>query len=484
MNGQKNFLCLVSIIIFGIFSLNLVSMPVEAVQDIILDHTVIDNDIYSNESAKFSILLENKQDSIEQVQISVSGIAWTLSADSFVYDLSPRESVEFDIELFPPKSVTLGSYALKLLATTADGEVTEEIILVNVNKIIEEPVLSLDLDIPEEVSPGEKFNVVIDVTNNGRDAVPNVEAYVKSELFDEVGIERLGTLELGTTENAFNIEVDIPKDKEPRDYDVEIGVAQGYDILIKTTEQIKVLPASDIAISENIEKGFLKRSYVVTLVNQGNTIVKDEYIVNLKSFENNFFKGEPAPDRKELIDGKREVAWMYNLAPNEILTIRYSISYWPLLLIILLLVGSFSAVFFYINTSISIDKRILFAEEKGLKFVKIQLHIKNKSGSRLKNVNLVDTIPSPLKLLKEFGTIVPDDVHKEESKTKLRWKFEALESNEERVISYGIRSGLSIIGKINLPEAKMRFQKSGVWKATKSNKLTLQGKTDVNVEEE
>ena len=65
-----------------------------------------------------------------------------------------------------------------------------------------------------------------------------------------------------------------------------------------------------------------------------------------------------------------------------------------------------------------------------------------------------DYIPTPLHLTKDdFGTIEPTTIKKKKTKILLTWKFDVLEPREERVISYGMKSRLKVIGKVFLPQA-------------------------------
>ena len=55
--------------------------------------------------------------------------------------------------------------------------------------------------------------------------------------------------------------------------------------------------------------------------------------------------------------------------------------------------------------------------------------------------------------------------------TVLKWDIPELAPGEERLISYDIRSKLSIIGSFTLPRAKIKFTKDGKDKIIFSNSV-------------
>jgi len=75
-------------------------------------------------------------------------------------------------------------------------------------------------------------------------------------------------------------------------------------------------------------------------------------------------------------------------------------------------------------------------------------------------VKIVDVVPSIAEVRKEFaeGTLKPSSILKHSSKgTILKWDIPELAPGEERLISYDIKSKLSIIGSFSLPRAKIKF---------------------------
>jgi hypothetical protein len=118
------------------------------------------------------------------------------------------------------------------------------------------------------------------------------------------------------------------------------------------------------------------------------------------------------------------------------------------------------------------------ANGEGINDLKIRLYVKNRSNKVIEQVKLVDRIPSTIEVEKDFhlGTIRPDKLLKNPPKpTKAVWNIPALEPFEERIITYRIRSKLSIVGGVTLPSAYVKFRNSrGNELTTHSNVFDLQ----------
>ena len=74
----------------------------------------------------------------------------------------------------------------------------------------------------------------------------------------------------------------------------------------------------------------------------------------------------------------------------------------------------------------------------------------------------------------QIGTIKPVNIAKHKRiGTIVKWQIISLEKYEERIITYRIRSKLSILGGLILPAAKLKFKEKGKERVVKSSKLKL-----------
>jgi len=115
-------------------------------------------------------------------------------------------------------------------------------------------------------------------------------------------------------------------------------------------------------------------------------------------------------------------------------------------------------------------------EEGGISEIKILLHVKNRSNFTIDEIDITDTIPHIGEMDKEIqiGTIKPVSIAKHKRiGTIVKWQIISLEKYEERIITYRIRSKLSILGGLILPAAKLKFKEKGKDRVVKSSKLKL-----------
>ena len=121
-----------------------------------------------------------------------------------------------------------------------------------------------------------------------------------------------------------------------------------------------------------------------------------------------------------------------------------------------------------------------FVRAKGGEFalkVSIIVHAKKY----IEKVNIIDRLPSLVKLYERFGKEIPSKV--EEDKRRIEWEFEKLEAGEIRVISYIIYSKVGIIGKFALPTTTAIYQRDGKIKNTQSNMAFFMAEQKIRDEE-
>ena len=116
---------------------------------------------------------------------------------------------------------------------------------------------------------------------------------------------------------------------------------------------------------------------------------------------------------------------------------------------------------------------LYFAKAK--RELKILLHVKNRSNGTIDEINITDTIPHIGEMDKEIqiGTIKPTGIAKHKTGTIVKWNIVSLERFEERIITYRIRTKLSVLGGIVLPTARVKFKEKGREMVVRSNKLRL-----------
>ena len=116
---------------------------------------------------------------------------------------------------------------------------------------------------------------------------------------------------------------------------------------------------------------------------------------------------------------------------------------------------------------------VVGSHEGGMSEFKVLLEVKNRSTRVLKNVNVIDSCPHLVEIVREFevGSLRPVSIlHHANRGTLLKWVIDEIEGREERVITYAIKSKLSILGSLDLPVAIAKFDTiAGRRRSTSSN---------------
>ena len=138
-------------------------------------------------------------------------------------------------------------------------------------------------------------------------------------------------------------------------------------------------------------------------------------------------------------------------------------------------------LYYFMRSPVMLKKEaiVIGTKEEGISDIKVVLHIKNRSSNVFDKIVITDRLPHIAELSKESetGTINPTSVTRSEKKgVILKWELPGLERFEERIISYKIKSKLSILGGFTLPLAVIRFyDKKGRERMSKSRKVIVSG---------
>ncbi len=212
----------------------------------------------------------------------------------------------------------------------------------------------------------------------------------------------------------------------------------------------------EISISEEVTDGWLVDTYKFTIENTGTLPYEGSQVDYFSELEyllldstNNHGVENYGSDKK--------VTWDYLLEPRDSIQIAYTVSFVPILISGILLTSAIIAfLYFYLNRF-----NLTKTARRGKETISIKLGVSNKTNSEQETVRIEDFIPKPLKLVRQFGTAVPSQIISTKSGTRLIWKFDSLAPQEERMLSYELKSELHVIGKLQLPQAKLTQKKGG-----------------------
>jgi len=242
------------------------------------------------------------------------------------------------------------------------------------------------------------------------------------------------------------------------------------------TKTINVLEYSNIVKKAMPTYAFLKSSSDISFFNDGNVEKSVNYTLPTSIFKQ-IFTSEDPNGNVVTKDGLRSIVWTFSLAPQETKDIKVTINYRPLFIIVILVLAAV-ILYFVFRSAVIVKKQavLLSGDSEDSSNVKVQLYVRNRTGRLIENIKVMDKVPAIAEINKDFpvGTMHPSKVIRHEKKgTIVKWDIPTLETYEERIITYNIRSKLKIIGGVRLPSAMIKY-KNRIGRFTKvfSNKTS------------
>ncbi len=315
-----------------------------------------------------------------------------------------------------------------------------------------EEVVSVSADIPERIAPGSEMTAKVGFRNNMNTQLSNVEVYVGSELFEEKKTMILFPLQKRSEEFKFKI----PSMAKPQDYTFTVRVYHDGVLNGRFSKTFTMLTNSDVKQEAESKEGFLIQTITITKTNFGNSVATEYYDYPASWFTKMFLSSSISPTS---IDSAG-LHWIFDINPGEKVVLQIKRSYVPLVIILAVIV-LFGLVSYYILTRGLIIRKQVFKLRKAsadtAEFT-VMLHIKNRTRGVVKDLIIYEILPKFMNASTHFGTLKPDTMQKGEQGMKMVWKIPELSRGEERIISYQVDSKISVIGRIALPAAMMRFK--------------------------
>ncbi len=265
----------------------------------------------------------------------------------------------------------------------------------------------------------------------------------------------------------INISVDMDKsiaDLAAGPYVVTASVGL-EDAVAEIEGTVQYLEKEGTSIFEDKE-GVIVRKTTITKKNEGNVLTSGEIGLKKDIVSRLFtiFSEDPSQVSRQglFVD----YSWEKDLMPNESFSITSTTNYtFPFLLILMVIVIVF-LVKIYSFGSVSVNKRVLFVRTKGGEFA-LKVRLRVKARKNVGKVRLIDSLPMNIKIYEGFGK-KPDGV--DEEKRLVFWDVGGLQGGEERVFSYIIYSKIRVVGRFELPSARIVFDEDGEKKEVWSNR--------------
>lgn len=224
----------------------------------------------------------------------------------------------------------------------------------------------------------------------------------------------------------------------------------------------------DVVESTEKDFGWIVATKIIKKTNQGNTIISADTIVEKNVLSRLFTSFEPEPDAVNRERSTVFYTWSQEIRPGQTLEIKVKTNWLYPFLIIIFIVIIVVIVKQSVTNDVQIRKRVSYVKAKGGQFaLKVTLYV--FSRKYVERVNIVDRLPSLMKVYERFGGEKPSRIN--QKARMIEWDFEKLEAGEMRTISYIIYSkDVGVMGKFALPSATAIYQRLGKVKESTSNK--------------
>lgn len=452
------------IVITALVALFLLSIA-HAASDIKID-PVTDHIVFS-EKAVFKVTIKNQNDIAQVYELFslTSGIEWNFQAKPLrnkKLTVAAGQSATTEVTVEPVEKFPPGVYLVSLNVQSDKGEKYDLPMKIYMGPILPKdysPSIRPVIDIPEQVDPREPQSVRIFIENlNPRDLMGMVIKVVSD--IPELKRELTADLE-PDGEKTLDFTFKLPDIQQPKKYTIFFQFEYDGEIIKIVDKSIDVVPLV-LPFLQSIEEqeSFLKTERTLTFTNPGN-VRNTQLMATESGLLKSVFTSTSPKAKLTKKDGKRFLAWETELGPGEKATASLSVSYRPPFVIFIILI--FAAVLYMIyRNPLIINKSAsnIVMQEGGVSALKVIIVAKNLGNTVLKDIELVDEVPSIAAVEKdvEVGTLRPTQILRgKHGGIFVKWKLSELEGKEERHISYKIRSRLNIIGTLELPRAKATF---------------------------
>jgi len=430
----------------------------------------IADEIFPGDTLIYNVIVENDGRTAEDLRFEFSeDPSWSVITQPISHQTSFKiaagDSETTTIYLTPDESVTSGQkythgFKIESNINTISRLVELEVFIRSPDRLTDYiPIVEIDADVDSEIDPRNDGILAITLKNFN----PLNISDLIIEVISEINPENNQYLELqlsGLEKKRYEFplvydDLQIPtKDK--------ITVTSSVPSRNKTFESkvktIQILPYSEIQKEVKPTEQFLKTRYDISFFNEGNVVKETTHQMRTSVFRQIFTGASPEPlVVKE--GGFRYLVWSFDLAPQESKTIQVTVNFRTLFIVFVALLVAI--VLYYIFRSPIVVKKQAFGKVEEHSKVKVLVHVKNRTGKIVDNVNVMDKVPHFAAVNKEFpvGTMQPTKVIQHEKKgTIVKWVIPSLEAYEERIITCYLHSKLKIIGGVRLPAAMVKFK--------------------------
>tara|TARA_Y100000310_G_scaffold203351_1_gene203588 strand:- start:22456 stop:23886 length:1431 start_codon:yes stop_codon:yes gene_type:complete len=444
--------------------------------------TPINNRIVIDEFATFKLDVKNNLAKSDEYRIySLAFPTWDIRTDPIVnpitLELKPGEQGSVELVVDPLKIRDIGTYQVsvnvKSKATDSFVSVPLKVTILSTSPLIGGyvPTVVTGVEIPEKIDPREEITIKISLNNQNVIDYPDLVVKLESDLIQETITTQLEP----KGEKTLEVKVNLDPLTEPQEDQLAVTVFKGDKKIINPiVRKIEIVEYGDKELVKEDKRLLLTRSYYDFRSN--NNEYEGKFKVETSSFESIFSSTSPkAKVVKE--NGKKYFVLDVELENNR-MQVVVTKNYIPLFAVIALLIATVAG-YYLLRSPLTMLKETknITKSEGGISAMTVVLHIKNRGQNKIGGLDITDYIPGLVSVGGDvpIGSLQPTKVLKHERKgtTIVKWSIDSLDTSEERVLSYRIKSRLSILGSFSLPVARAVFKHNNKTFTSSSNRANV-----------
>jgi hypothetical protein len=441
--------------------------------------------IIVDEEAEFDVTIHNSGDTEEEYMIKKAGYPfWDMFTKPLISPITlivpPHSSKSLKFFVKPLYISSVDTFTLNVgivkQSTNEEKKVPITIGIKSTEPLIGgyiPTVLGIVSVTPEKIDPRDEFKIRIALNNQNVINYSNLTVKIEGNLVNDVLYVPLGPKE----DKNIDIKKKLSDDLPPQKDSVVVTVLFDDRVIVNPTRT--QFEFTDYFTEEKIpkESSFLKITKGLK-VHSNNKEYKGTIKIETSTFSNLFTSTTPKSEIVKQGD-KKLLVFEVVLDENGYMEVYSLENYRPLVVIIIVAILTV-ILYFMFRSPLVVTKSTVSVgmSEGGVSGAKVVVRVKNRSKNRIDDIEATDYVPHIAHVEKDvsIGSMQPHAVLKHPKKgVMIRWKIEAIEPGDERVLSYKMKSRLAILGEFNLPSASARAKVGRKLIISNSNRVTVNG---------
>ena len=432
--------------------------------------------INQDEIALYNVTIYHNYPSVEFFAIYSPEVLWDIRTKEAL-QIQPATPFKTTLTI-QPLNINPGLYGVPIhVKRTGTNEIKKAILYMEVlgspTTLTYLPAIRGTIEIQEFVDPREDVVITVNLVNQNRRDLTEIDVKMRSDVINQDFKASLGPLERKTAKFTAQIDPQTPPQQDT--LEVTIISTEGDEAFVFDLPPVNYAITSYGQLTPTIalDEAFLKTSRLITIVNDANVVIAEPFAYPLPWYARWFTRTNPKARTEQ-----GRFVWDIALNVGHSSELQVTTNYRPLAAAILL-AGILMVMYLLFRSPLVIRKSatVVSTREGGISELKVLLEVKNRSGKPIHHTNIVDLVPRIAELIKdnEVGTIAPSKTIRHEKKgTIVKYEVGDILPFEERVISYRLKSSLSILGGVSLPVAVARFTTAtGKERSTSSNAASI-----------